>query len=126
MEIVTKYIAKDGQEFIDEDDCLEYERLLALRDITEEYLFIDFYGDEMDNDSIIENFSDIKYIFVKTDEAAEALQDLLTENCDTPWDHCGCIAGAWVFDHNYDRWKSLADLEEEVEQFRYYAPEWID
>lgn len=125
MEVITKYIAKDGKEFIDKDDCLEYEKLLAFRDITGEYLFIDFCGNKMDNNVIIENFSDTKYIFVKTDEAAEVLQELLARNYDTPWDKEGDIAGAWLSDED-GNWVSLTSLEEKVSQFRYYAPEWVD
>lgn len=126
MEVITKYIAKDGKEFMYENDCLEYERQLVFQDIIGECLFISSWGDKIYIDDIISEFDNVKYVFIKTNKAAEVLQDSLSSNYNTPWDNYGCIAGAWIFDDNYDCWKSLADLEDEVKQFRYYAPEWID
>lgn len=126
MEIIARYVAKDGQEFNNENDCLKHEQQLILFSLAESCLFIDSCGNEINIDDVIDEFDSVKYVFVKTDEAAETLQDLLSENYRTPWDSYGYVAGAWTLDDNYDCWKSLADLEEEVNQFRYYAPEWVD
>lgn len=117
----TIYIAVDGQEFDDEEDCLEHE--FSLKDCSGIILAdsnkkrIPFKYDT--------DLERVAYIIVKTKESADILQD----SCDrqsvvSPWncykDGNEPSAGAYFWDDNsyswisYEDWKS--DMLEQIQK----------
>lgn len=86
MKKITKYIADDGKEFDDEDDCLDYERGIKIKDI---YGFktYDRRGKEIfpkDYVSDMNVFSyDVCYIRVENIKGWEEFEKLCIDEFDT-------------------------------------------
>lgn len=86
MTEITKYIADDGKEFDDEDDCLDYERGIKIKDI---YGFktYDQYGKEIFPKDYISDMNDFIYdvYFIKVTNIKgwEEFENLCYDEFDT-------------------------------------------
>lgn len=67
MEVITKYVANDGTEFEDEDECLDYERVEGMK-IVQGVKFFFENGKEVTDYSSLEDLLDRSYFIKITDE----------------------------------------------------------
>ena len=120
---VTKYIADDGREFDDEEECLEYEQRMALAIINGQFLMLDDRFNVVDNP--VYNFDEVTYIYVKTDEAARQLHETLTREWTVPWDNYPKSAGVWFKCEERDRWVALDEERKRVKDIQDHGPNWL-
>lgn len=120
---VTKYIADDGMEFEDEEECLEYEQRMALSCIKGQFLMLNDEFKEVENP--ICNFDEVTYIYVKTDYAAEKLHEVLTKEWNVPWDYDPKTAGVWFKCDERDRWIHLDEERKRVKDIQDHGPAWL-
>lgn len=110
MKKITKYIADDGKEFDDEDDCLDYERGIKIKDI---YGFktYDRQGKEIFPKDYVSNMTvfsyDVCYIRVENIKGWEEFEKLCIDEFDTYfYDGLDEISekGLYYKDDDYDCW----------------------
>ena len=124
MKIVTTYIAFDGEEFANKEDCLEYEA--EMRKGTDKVMFYthdmkpikDVFGEEMDR---------IFFIVVNTVEDIEVIERILDyHGWDTPWSYNNLcrLAGLYYWGNKDEEWhhwqtemQSLTALGNYFQQF---------
>lgn len=110
MREITKYIADDGKEFDDEDDCLDYERGIKIKDI---YGFktYDQRGKEIFPKDYVSNMTefsyDVCYIRVENIKGWEEFEKLCIDEFDTYfYNGLDEISekGLYYKDDDYDCW----------------------
>ena len=117
----TKYIADDGTEFDDYEECQEYERKMELDELAEEVMALNRYGKPVDN---LRDTDSIFFLRIDSDEAAERLDNLC--NGGWPWSYGGirCIeyprAGQFFYDTDIDRWIDIDAMKEIIKQAELY------
>lgn len=97
MEEKIIYVAKDGAEFEDEEECMTYELLNDFKPFISK---IRFYDENRIPVSIIEGLDDIYYIVVN--EASEDLYDFLfrffkESGYDSPWENLEFKEGLYYY-----------------------------
>jgi len=107
MTEITRYVANDGKEFDDEDDCMEYEMSL-MPGANEVTMLAHCRNGRL---SITHDIEDASYMYVHTSDAV----DYLTEK----GDYIGVIVPESVgfFRWNGDR-SEWIDIEMEIEQLQ--------
>ncbi len=123
MKKVVKWIAEDGTKFDNEDECYYYEREIKAKKIENEFLMLDFDGQPVKNP--FGDFDKVGYIFVKTYDAGDFLYEELAQNYCTPWDDYESRTGAWFYEGESDRWISLQEVTNWLEDFKKYTPNWF-
>lgn len=110
MTEITKYIADDGKEFDDEDDCLDYERSIKILKV---YGFraYDRQGKEIFPKDYVKNMDyftyDVYYIKVENIKGWEEFEKLCNDEFDTYfYDGLDSISenGLYYKDDDYDCW----------------------
>lgn len=119
MEVITKYVANDGIEFDDEDECLEYELKVKVKNIYG-FTIYDCNGKEIkptdyrDLDCFID---EARYIKITDIKGWDAFSELCEEN-DVYFDY-GMDdfyeRGLYFFDDDHEYWVSW---EAEYEKLR--------
>ena len=109
MTEIIKYIADDGTEFDDEQECVEYEfscnaesmeGRVWLFDSRQRPLDLREYG----------SYEDAYYIFLADDNAYETLENLWPDFCCYfPRDLRGAKKGLWAFEEDFDHWYHMGD-----------------
>jgi len=104
------YVADDGTEFEDEDECFDYERAIKFGDVEKDITFWDRYFRKLN----IENpdlADDAVYVKVDTEKAYDWFNNYLREeeyitlaDCVTPRPK---LTGLYFYDTNNDVWKQL-------------------
>lgn len=129
MEKVITYVAFDGTQFDDEDDCVEYEFLENAKEYTDgftlynearEPIKISFNGNALDKTC---------FIIIKEERAIPFLDDWMIDNCF--YETIGKIAdrlsiesriGLWIWDDKEETWKhwetEMAKMRELGEYFQ--------
>ena len=97
MEEKIIYVAKDGAEFEDEEDCLTYELLNDFKPFISK---IRFYDENRKPVSIIEGLDDVNYIVIN--EASKGLYDFLLRffkewGYDSPWENLEFKEGLYYY-----------------------------
>ena len=120
----TVYIAFDGKEFDDEDDCREYELNTKLKDIGDDLLLYDKNGkkiEKIDNQLLAES---IDYIVVKSEKAYEYFveqMDYFGLNYPDFYDSPIC---SYYYDYDENEWISIEDrvqcLQLEIDKLSKY------
>ena len=104
------YIADDGAEFEDEDECLDYERAMKFGDVERDITFWDRYFRKLsiDNPDLAD---DAIYVKVDTEKAYDWFNNYLYEegyttlaDCITPRPK---LTGLYFYDSNNEVWKQL-------------------
>lgn len=123
MKVISQYIAEDGTIFEFESDCIQYERKLKLKKYLGDILLLDYDGEKIDNP--VREADRICYIYIRTDDAAECLEEVI-RGIYLPWDCEGNEphAGAWAWDNDSDRWISLEELRSLLDNIEKYSPSW--
>lgn len=119
---VTKYVADDGKEFEDEEECLEYEQLQKLASIDRQFLMLDARFNKVENP--VRDFDEVVYIYVWTDEAAKKLHEVLGREWPDPWDYYHTTAGVWFMCEERDRWILVDEERERIRSIQDHDPNW--
>lgn len=121
----TTYIAFDGSEFDDEDDCLAYERTMKATDYEKE---ISFYGfDRKPIPLHVENLDDVYFVNIKTKKACQWFIDRC-QDCGSihPWSYDPHrkeefpMTGFFWFDTSDDTWHHWQTEMEKLNEIRNY------
>ena len=82
----TTYVAFDGSEFDDEDDCLAYERTMQATDYEDEIFFYD--NNRKPVPLNVEDLDDVYFVNIETEKAREWFIDRC-RNCGSthPWSY---------------------------------------
>ena len=101
---VHKYIADDGTEFANEDDCLDYERGLNVSKYNNQIIALDFLGKR----EPLHNTGNHVYLYIANKDAYDFYNDLCYE------DNCIQLdtvskSGFFYFDDSCDEWMNLDD-----------------
>lgn len=114
MRTIITYVAEDGKQFRDEDECLAYETELRNAKFAANITFFDSDGKTL---SLSEDgFLSAKFILCRTKEATQFLQDEYGPNYYTPWDDNPIEAGCWVKDDLFDdnNWRPVEDYVDDL------------
>lgn len=123
MEVITKYVANDGTEFENEDECLDYERVEGMRAIQGVKFFFE-NGKEITDYSDLEDLLDRSYFIKITDE------DDFTKFEELLYDELGCgywadgwgslkgERGLFYYDEDRDCWVSWDDEYDKLREIR--------
>lgn len=105
----TIYEALDGKIFTTEYDCMNYERKLKLKILSEDVLGLDDNGKpvEMNEDADV-FFRKVYFLYVKTDEAAKLIQD---DYDDIARDG---KKGKFFYDENSGDWVNLKEYRQKT------------
>ena len=120
----TIYVAFDGKEFDDEDDCREYELNTKLKDVGDDLLLYDKNGkkiEKIDNQLLAES---IDYIVIKSEKAYEYFVeqiDYFGLNYPDFYDSPIC---SYYYDYDENEWINIEDrvqcLQLEIDKLSKY------
>lgn len=107
----TIYIADDGKEFFDEENCRFYERECLINPLFDSGAIVMWDRDKKRTTETDEAF----YVSVRSLPAARALKDIFDED---GWE-CPCYnswageleTGKFYYDEDYDKWHNLDELK---------------
>lgn len=112
---VIKYIADDGTEFEDEQECVEYEFSCNTERLEGRVWLFDSRQNPLD----IRNYDSYEaayYIFLADDKASDTLEGLWPEFCcDYPLEMRDAKKGLWSFDEDYGNWYHMGDRIRAIE-----------
>ena len=86
------YIANNGREFGDKEECLKYEKSLN------DFLMFDTQGRK------VNSMYDCSILIIKTDEAAQTFARIYGSGYTLPWDEDYATSGAWFWSDETDSW----------------------
>lgn len=116
------YIANDGKEFEDEEECFKYEQNLLYGDVIKNNELQMFDYDKHETTKVEQCF------YLKCDSIKAC--ELFIELCDRFGAYTPFIEGTygngtytvgigtWYYDEDYDRWISLEDLEDKIKEIK--------
>lgn len=108
MKVIERkfYIADDGKEFENYDDCLKYECKTLEERFKEEFFLFDNKGNLLPLNS--NSYAEAKYLLCKTEEASRALSHVIEESWgfEVPGKN---LVGCWIFSDKLCYW-SKADI----------------
>ena len=120
----TIYIAFDGKEFDDEDDCREYELNTKLKDIGDDLLLYDKNGkkiEKIDNQLLAES---IDYIVVKSEKAYEYFVEQMDYFGLNYPDYYNSPICSYCYDYDENEWINIEDrvqcLQLEIDKLSKY------
>lgn len=109
--MIIQYVAEDGEIFEDEDDCMDYERGLRIKDYAKDIKF--FTGDlkeySLDLTMPYDPYENGDFMVFKTQKAAEKYSDLMF---DYGYTNCPVEKGIYYFDEGTER---MIDMKEKVD-----------
>lgn len=117
----TKYVADDGVEFDDYYECQEYEQKMHFEEIAKDIVALDLCGEPVKD---ITKTDDIFFLFISSNEAANALNEL--ESDGWPWSgkDIRCVscpqAGRFLYDTDIERWVNIDTTKELIKEAEYY------
>ena len=123
MTEVTKYIANDGKEFEDEDECLDYERTSTMKAIKGVKFFSED-GKEITNYSSLEDLLDLSYFIKITDkDDFDKFEELLYDELGCSywadgWDSLKDEKGLFFYDEDRDSWISWEAEYDKLREIR--------
>lgn len=107
METKTIYVAFDGKEFIDEDECLFYEKETRYPALAKEH-FYNYYGREISFQEFFENPDSVYIVTLYSNEAVREFNELMTEYV-FPTDIS--TTGLYLYQEGYDKfWHLIEDF----------------
>lgn len=111
MTEITKWIADDGKEFEDYDECRDYEIGLELKEISDAVHLYDWQKRPLPLDE--SHLEDAHYIMIETRSAFNRLEELNDEHfsVNLPSNQGFTSPGLYFWDGDDDEWKHL---EEEI------------
>ena len=101
----TIYIADDGKEFDDEDDCKDYEGTQRLKNSKG----IKFYNEDLELITDTRGLDDVYYAFVKTDKDAAEARDIINEWVGMYAFKTVTHAGYWMYRDDKDDFAVIDD-----------------
>ena len=121
----TTYIAFDGEEFDDEDDCLAYERQLKADTYKNKIFFFNEKGKPVPLD--VEDLDDVYFVNIKTEDATQWFVDRCHDSGSThPWSYDSKrkeefpLTGFFWFDTNGDYWRHWQSEMKELHAIQSY------
>lgn len=123
MTEITKYIADDGTEFEDEDECLDYERTSTMKAIKGVKFFSED-GKEITNYSSLEDLLDLSYFIKITDkDDFDKFEELLYDELGCSywadgWDSLKGEKGLFFYDEDRDSWISWEAEYDKLREIR--------
>ena len=123
MEIITKYVANDGTEFEDENECLVYERKKGMKEI-EGVKFFSENGKEITNCSNFEDLLDLSFFIKITDKNDfDKFEDLLYDEFGCHywadgWEDLRGETGLFYYEKEFDRWLSWDEQYDKLREIR--------
>lgn len=126
MKVISQYIADDGTIFKSELECRKYEDKLEFERHSGDILLLDSEGRKIEDPT--SSAQNIFYMYIRTDEAADYLSDLIGGRIWMPWDRnddcVGPHAGVWVWNCYGDDWMPLERVREMFDDLKSHAPDW--
>ncbi len=117
MKTTTRFIADDGKEFEEENECKKHEHKLKNNNFNTTVLLFDKCGRRLPLTKA--NVAACVFIVCKTNEAARYLFEEFSD-CYLPWVVLGKAArGSWYFDYKSDTWidvKKILKLAEVIKK----------
>lgn len=123
MEVITKYVAEDGTEFEDEDECLTYERTEGMKNLKGVKFFYE-NGQEITTYSSLEDLLDSSYFIKITDEKDfSKFEELLYDEVGCQywadgWNSLRGEKGLFYYDENCDCWMSWDEQYDKLREIR--------
>ena len=121
----TTYVAFDGSEFDDEDDCLAYERTIQATDYEGEIFFYDSYHKPLPLHT--EDLDDVYFVNIRTEKACQWFVDRCRDCGSTnPWSYDPRrkeefpLTGFFWYDTNGDYWRCWNTEIEKLNAIRDY------
>ena len=119
----TTYVAFDGSEFDDEDDCLAYERTMKATDYEKEIFFYNVNREPVPLH--VEDLNDVYFVNIKTEKACQWFVDR-SQDCGSthPWSYDSHrkndfpMTGFFWFDTNDDTWHHWKTEFEKLNEIR--------
>ena len=105
------YVAIDGREFEDEQECIDYEKFLKRNNLCRSTTFLDEEFQIMDIKTL--DPQQVYYIYVNSDDDKKFINDFFTENWRSSpfstiygqYTNLSEYSGWFYFDTNQDEWK---------------------
>lgn len=105
----TIYIANDGKQFADPDECMAYEIELGVGKFKDEAFLFDI--DLKPLTLTEEHFDEARVIRCSTTAAAEFLNNTFGKSIYSPWDrNYPVAAGCWVWNDDTDCWEDVSEV----------------
>ena len=123
MKEITKYIADDGTEFEDEDECLYYERTEKMKTIKGVKFFFG-NGEEITNYSSLEDLLNRSYFIKITDENDfDKFEEIISDEFGGDywadgWDSLRGETGLFYYDEDFERWMSWDEQYDKLREIR--------
>ena len=123
MKEITKYIADDGTEFEDEDECLYYERTEKMKSIKGVKFFFE-NGKEISDYENLEDMLDRTYFIRITDkEDFDKFEEMLYEEIGSyywadGWRGLKGEIGLFFYDEDLDRWMNWDEQYDKLIEIR--------
>lgn len=120
----TTYIAFDGKEFEDYNECERYESKVVKEKYGKDLLVYDDNGEllSLDNDYYLSQNS--AYVVCKSEEALNYLNKTFDYNKVNSIDYEGKFPVSFYYDFNTDEWEEIEphikELQEEIDTFSKY------
>lgn len=123
MTEITKYIADDGTEFEDEDECLDYERTTSMKKIQGVKFFFE-NGKEVTDYSSLEDLLDRSYfIKITNEDDFNKFEELLYDELGCSywadgWNSLKGEKGLFYYDEDRDCWVSWEAEYDKLREIR--------
>ena len=123
MREITKYVADDGTEFEDEDECLDYERTEKMKTIKGVKFFFE-NGKEISDYSSLEDLVDRSYFIKITDkDDFDKLEEMVFDELHRHywaygWDDLKDKTGLFYYDEAFDGWLSWDEQYDKLLEIR--------
>lgn len=115
MTEVIKYIADDGTEFEDEQECVEYEFSCEAEKLEGRVWLFSSRQIPLDIQDY-SSYEDAYYIFLADDQASCTLEALWPDFCCYfPRNLRDAKKGLWAYDEDYDSWYHMGDRIRAIE-----------
>lgn len=132
MRVITKYIASDGKEFDNEDECEKYEIELGFNLYKDTLKLYDKNNEEIKLDTLVSyyDFDAICFIVIKSKEAYNWLYNSMYDyyglgvmsRAEVEEENYNC---SFFYDGNTDEWvncrKRIEEYEKEIEKLSKYV-----
>lgn len=116
MQIVEKYIADDGKEFLSYGECYNYETSKRFQILNRDSVFFDKNGDRI----VLQNYNyvydNVRYIILGSEESAKIFREIWYET--TGFWHEFIEGGKYFFNQHKEIFDSYSSFEKEYQKLK--------
>ena len=123
MKEITKYIADDGTEFEDEDECLYYERTEKMKTVKGVKFFFENGKEISDYENLEDLLDRTCFIRITDKEDFDKFEEILYEEFGGDywadgWDSLRGETGLFYYDKDFTRWMSWDEQYDKLREIR--------